>query len=143
MSNPTAGKGTPYWYEWTVGLLKVVEMMRPDSGITSVSFQENGVKGWDDVVVRHKHDRIDYIQVKHTREGTNLTFGVFLTPDAKGETLLGSLYEAWRDMGLSSQRARCIVYTNREAGERIYKGRPPLLDFTKWLKKGLFSKICG
>ncbi len=135
MSNPTAGKGTPYWYEWTVGLLKVVEMMRPDSGIASVSFQENGVKGWDDVVVRHKNGSIDYTQVKHTREGTNLTFGTFLTPDAKGETLLGSLYEAWLEMGLPKKKARCIVYTNREAGERIYKGRPPLLDFTQWLKK--------
>ena len=135
MSNPTAGKGTPYWYEWTVGLLKVVEMMRPDSGITSVSFQENGVKGWDDVVVRYEHGKIDYIQVKHTREGNNLTFGSFLASDGKGQTLLGSLYEAWLEMGLTSETARCIVYTNREAGERIYKGRPLLLDFIQWLKK--------
>jgi hypothetical protein len=135
MSSPTAGQGTPYWYEWTVGLVKVVEMMRPDSGITSVSFQEEGVKGWDDVVVRHGDGRIDYIQVKHTREGTNLTFGAFLTPDKKGETLLGNLYQAWLDLGLSSKSARCIVYTNREAGEREFLGRPPLLEFTRWLKK--------
>ncbi|MEP2775827.1 MAG: hypothetical protein ABJQ29_05130 [Luteolibacter sp.] len=135
MSNPTAGKGTPYWYEWTVGLLKVVEMMRPDSGVSSVTFQESGVKGWDDVVVRHEQGNIEYIQVKHTREGSNLTFGGFLTPDSKGETLLGSLYEAWLEMGLSSESARCIVYTNREAGERVYLGRPPLLEFTRWLKK--------
>lgn len=135
MSNLTAGKGTPYWYEWTVGLLKVVEMMRPDSGISSVAFQESGVKGWDDVVVRYAHGKIDYIQVKHTREGNNLTFGTFLTPDTKGETLLGSLYEAWLEMGLTSRDAQCTVYTNREAGERIYMKRPPLLKFTHWLKK--------
>ncbi len=135
MSNPTAGQGTPYWYEWTVGLLKVVEMMRPDSGIASVSFQEKGVKGWDDVVVRHEDGKIDYIQVKHTREGNNLTFGAFLAPDKKGETLLSNLFKAWLDMGLSSKNARCIVYTNREAGEREYLGRPPLVEFTRWLKK--------
>ena len=135
MSNPTAGQGTPYWYEWTVGLLKVVEMMRPDSGIASVSFQEKGVKGWDDVVVRHEDGRIDFIQVKHTREKTNITFGTFLTPDKNGETLLGSLFKAWLDMGLSSKSAQCIVYTNRDAGEREYLGRPPLLKFSHWLKE--------
>lgn len=135
MTNPTAGQGTPYWYEWTVGLVKVVEMMRPDSGIASVSFQEKGVKGWDDVVVRHGDGKVDYIQVKHTREGTNLTFGAFLTPDKKGETLLGNLFKAWLDLDLSSKSARCIVYTNREAGEREYLGRPPLLKFTQWLRK--------
>ena len=44
MNASTAGKGTPYWYEWTIGLLKVVEMLHPESGITSVSFQETGIK---------------------------------------------------------------------------------------------------
>jgi len=45
MRNPTAGKGDPYWCEWTVGLLKVVEMLQPDSAIESVSFQVSGAKG--------------------------------------------------------------------------------------------------
>ncbi len=133
MSSSTAGKGTPYWYEWSVGLLKVVEMLYPESGVVSVSFQESGIKGWDDVVVRYADGRTEYIQVKHSRDGTNITFGSFLTADEDAGCLLESLYKAWLEMGLSSQSASCIVFTNREAGERTYEGRPPLLKFISWL----------
>jgi len=77
MDTSSAGKGTPYWYEWTVGLIKVVEMLYAESGISSVSFQQAGIKGWDDVVVRYKDGRIEFIQVKHSRNGTNITFGSF------------------------------------------------------------------
>jgi hypothetical protein len=133
MNSLTAGKGTPYWYEWSVGLLKVVEMLYPESGIVSVSFQESGVKGWDDVVVRYADGRTEYIQVKHSREGTNITFGSFLTADEDAGCLLESLYAAWLQMGLSPHSASCIVFTNREAGERTYEGRPPLVKFISWL----------
>ncbi len=36
MSNLTAGTGTPYWYEWSVGLLYVVKMLNPDNQIKNV-----------------------------------------------------------------------------------------------------------
>lgn len=51
-TNPTAGRGDPYWYEWYVGLKEVVDMLNPDSKIESVAFQVAGAKGWDDVVVK-------------------------------------------------------------------------------------------
>lgn len=134
MNASSAGKGTPYWYEWTVGLTKVVEMLYPESDISSVSFQEAGVKGWDDVVVRYGDGRTEYIQVKHSREGVNVTFGSFLTVDEDGICLLESLYHAWRKMKLSSAFASCTVFTNRQAGSRTFGGRPPLVKFIGWLK---------
>jgi hypothetical protein len=134
MHASSAGKGTPYWYEWTVGLTKVVEMLYQESGISSVSFQETGIKGWDDVVVRYSDGRIDCLQVKHSREGTNITFGTFVGKDEQGNSLLGNLYGAWLKMKLPPMTSRCIVFTNREAGERVHEGRPPLTDFVRWMQ---------
>jgi hypothetical protein len=139
MKTLTAGKGDPYWYEWTVGLIKVVEMLHPESTIKSVSFQVAGAKGWDDVVVRHHDDRADYIQVKNSRVGRNITFGDLVATDEDGASLLSGLYEAWRDMNLNSRNANCILFTNRGAGERPGVSeagvrRPPLSKFIEWLK---------
>jgi hypothetical protein len=49
MSTATAGRGDPYWYKWFVGLREVIGMIDEGSEITSVAFQLEGVKGWDDV----------------------------------------------------------------------------------------------
>src|SRR6266571_3205708 len=107
MNPATAGKGDPYWYEWTVGLQRVVEMLRPESGIESVSFQVAGVKGWDDVVIRYKDGRRDLIQVKHSRVGRNITFGDLVGTDNEHESLLGSLFAGWKTMKLKPGTARC------------------------------------
>ena len=133
-SNTTAGKGTPYWYEWSVGLLRVVDMLYADSGISSVTFQETGVKGWDDVVVRFADGKIEFIQVKHSREDSNLTFGDLVSCDDDGGSLLKSLYDAWVKLGYKSTTATCRVFTNRDAGRRKHLNRPPLLKFFDWLK---------
>src|SRR5436190_23482830 len=86
-SSKTAGRGDPYWYEWFVGLREVVAMIEPGSEITSVTFQEEeGVKGWDDVVVRLSGDSRRCYQVKHTREENNLTFGDLIHADANGKS---------------------------------------------------------
>jgi len=39
-NNLTAGIADPYWYEWSVGLLYVVDLLTPDSNIKSVIFQD-------------------------------------------------------------------------------------------------------
>src|SRR6187401_2324685 len=138
MNSATAGKGDPYWYEWTVGLLKVVEMLRPESGIYSVSFQVTGAKGWDDVVVRHADARRDFIQVQHSRVGRSITFGVLVGIDESGSSLLGSLFAARKAMKLNGAKDKCILFTNRTAGESAARSadgvqRPPLFDFIAWL----------
>jgi hypothetical protein len=138
----SAGKGDPYWYEWTVGLLNVVEMLQPESGIQSVSFQVTGAKGWDDVVVRYSDGRNEFLQIKHSRVGKNITFGDLVGVDDQGSSLLGSLFAAWEVMKLKPKSSRCILFTNRVSGESPGKShsgvfRPPLLDFISWLRKGL------
>jgi hypothetical protein len=49
-------------------------------------------------------------------------------------------------MGLSYERDRCVVFTNREAGEAIGRSatgvlRPPLLAFLEWMQKELGQAV--
>ena len=37
MPNPSAGIGDPYWYEWSVGLTHIIELLNPDSGVETVT----------------------------------------------------------------------------------------------------------
>lgn len=142
MNAPTAGKGDPYWYEWTVGLLRVVEMLRPESEIKSVSFQVTGAKGWDDVVVNYADNRSDFIQVKHSRVGKNITFGDLVSTDDQGVSLLSGLLAAWTALPAKEERSKYILFTNRTAGESAGRSsngvlRPPLFKFISWLKPEL------
>ncbi len=135
----TAGRGDPYWYEWFVGLIEVVDLIDQDSKIKSVAFQLEGVKGWDDVVVRLWDGRRRCYQVKHTRADDSLTFGDLVQHDDNGESLLRSLFQSWRGAGLNDGVTKCILYTNREAGERwattkAGDRRSPLLSFYQWLR---------
>jgi hypothetical protein len=144
MPNYTAGSGEPYWYEWTVGLLKVVEMLHSDSDIESVTLQHHGPKGWDDVLVVRANERREWYQVKHSAEGQNFTFGTLVSADESGDSLLRQLFTAWREMGLTRSRDRCILFTNREAGEQASTSkagvaRPGLLKFLAWLRDALTS----
>lgn len=134
----SAGKGHPYWYEWTVGLRQIVEMLDGDAGIASVSLQVAGIKGWDDVVVRKKDGTLRMFQVKHTRIGETLTFG-----DLVGDGLLGELAKAWVETK-APVGSTCVLFTNRAAGEResrTKKGtlRPALEEFWAWLKGELLA----
>ena len=138
MNSATAGRHDPYWYESYVGLIEVIEMLDPASGIESVAFQVSGIKGWDDVVVRLADGR-RYYQVKHTRSRNSLTFGDLIIEVEGDESLLGSLFTAWGTANLNDGKTACILYTNREAGQRgnspadgFY--RPPLLEFEQWLR---------
>ena len=138
MRHYSAGSGEPYWYEWTVGLLKIVEMLHSDSDILSVKLQAHGPKGWDDVVVQRTKGRRDFYQVKHSRAGTKFTFSSLVATDA-GESLLQTLFASWKELKLDPKRDRCFLFTNREAGElsttsEMGVKRPPLLEFIDWLK---------
>jgi hypothetical protein len=70
----SAGKGHPYWYEWSVGLLQVIELLDPDGNVSTVTFQATGIKGWDDVVVHRKDGSLHLFQVKHTRIEDTFSF---------------------------------------------------------------------
>ncbi len=130
----TAGRHDPFWYENFVGLMEVVQLLDPDSSVASVTFQSEGVKGWDDVIVQFKNGRRRCYQVKHTRKDDRLTFGDLVQPDQKSTSLLGTLFASWKSAGLNDGLTECVLYTNREAGNRestsnVGVRRPPLLNF--------------
>lgn len=45
MSNTSAGIGDPYWYEWSVGLWYLLDILKPESNIKSLVFQHGGLQG--------------------------------------------------------------------------------------------------
>ncbi len=143
-SESSAGRGDPYWYEWFVGLAEVVNLLDPATDIVRVAFQLAGVKGWDDVVVLLKSGKRRCYQVKHTRAENDLTFGDLVGKIDGKDSLIQTLFNAWREAGLNDGGTKCILYTNRESGRRwssTSEGirRPPLFDFFVWLKENLAS----
>ena len=119
----TPGIGDPYWYEWFVGLKYVIQMLNPDSGISSVVFQHNEYNTIDDVVVEYKNGqkKLCY-QVKHeifTSDPNSLTFGKMLKRNENGYCLFESLFRGWKE---ADSDGNCIIqpilYTNRTIHNR-------------------------
>lgn len=146
MSSDSSGKHTPYWYESSVGLLKIIEMLNPESQIDSVSLQKTGVKGWDDVVVERSGKLPNqYFQVKHTRANDTLSFGDIVGSSVNNPSLIQHLFEGWCQMKLGDEGAECVIYSNRKASNRKSTAdkvtRPPLRILLKWIKKAKGSEI--
>ncbi len=117
--------------------------------IESVTFQEAGLEGVDDVVVRRSQGLpMVCVQVKHKKASTttanNLTFGALVTEGVSSEgegpkkSLLASLAAGWKQISLKEEAApEIVLYTNREMGvkksDAVYMGKPykrlPLGEF--------------
>lgn len=143
-NNDTAGIGDPYWYEWSIGLLNVIDMINPDNKIESVTLQATNAQGLDDVVVSYLNGDKKYYQVKHTRTDDTITFGYLVSKDDKGKSLLKSLAKAWKEVKEEGNKINPILYTNRKYGtktttvkdEKGNKFKRPLLDeFWKKVKQ--------
>lgn len=135
------GRGDPYWYEWFVGVPELVNLVDPDADVLSVAFQQEWVKGWDDVVVRLRNGRRRCYQVKHTRDDDTLTFGDLVGGE---DSLLRSLFTGWVASGFNDGLTDCILYTNREPGDTTAQSRsgverPPLTEFLPWLREAVSS----
>ena len=133
------GVGDPYWFEWYVGLDYVISMLEEDNDIESVTFQEAGLEGVDDVVVRRSHGLpMVCVQVKHkklsTSSSSNVTFGALISEREPGEggaskkSLLASLAAGWKQVVEEEGKSpEIVLYTNREMGPNIsdgvYKGK--------------------
>lgn len=91
-----SGVGTPYWYEWEIGLLKCLEMMT-DSSVSSVTLQSVDFKSLDDVVVNYSDGSSHNIQVKHTDVESHFTYSTL----ASGES---HMLEAWASDWKESNR---------------------------------------
>ena len=116
--NPTAGIGDPYFYEWTVGQKRILEMLNPDSNIRSVILQKDGFTGIDDVVINYNDCTSKCIQVKHTRTGDSLTFNDLIFPDGNEVPLLKQLALAWAKAEADQPNTVVELTTNRRAGPR-------------------------
>lgn len=136
MDNYSAGDGTPYWYEWSVGLLYAVKMLNPDNKIYNVVLQSHESHSLDDVVVTYEDETIEYIQVKNTREGDTLTFSDMITSaNDEKKSYLEKFSTEWKELWLKNGNSgKVILFSNREFGKRKYKPknsweRPPLKVF--------------
>lgn len=129
--------------------------------IESVTFQEVGLEGVDDVVVRRSHGLpMVCVQVKHKKASTatanNLTFRSLVAEGESGEgrnpnkSLLASLAAGWRQISREEEPApEIILYTNRAMGlkktDAAYMGKPykrlPLEEFWDKLSGELRSVV--
>ncbi|EKO68322.1 ATP-binding protein [Leptospira interrogans] len=139
MTSP--GIGDPYWYEWTVGLKSIVEMLNPDNEIQSVTFQANHISGWDDIVVRHHSGKKIYYQIKHTYTNDTFTYGDLIASTPSKDSLLKQLSIGWQKIE-DKASSDFIIYSNRKMGIQNSNSkkdektilRPALNIFWEYLK---------
>lgn len=135
MDNLKAGEGSPYWYEWSVGLLYLIKMLNPDNYIKNIVLQSEDSQSLDDVVVTYENGGKEFIQVKHTRDKDKLSYSDMIEGDSKNSYLYKYSSE-WKSMGMKN---KVVLFTNREIGNRKYTPknkweRPALSLFWKSIK---------
>lgn len=146
MSNLTAGTGTPYWYEWSVGLLYVVKMLNPDNQIKNVVLQSDRSQSLDDVVITYENGLTEFIQVKHTRENDKVSYSDMIEGDLK-QSYLYKYSSEWKKMEKKNEgKNRVIFFSNRKMGNQKYtpKGgwqHPALANFWKDIKNQVNSLL--
>jgi len=146
--NTKPGMGDPYWYEWTVGLEYIVDMLNPDNRIKYVELQADVSLGLDDVVITYDDDSVRFIQVKHTRAEDTLNFGDLVSTHnkedcpAKGYSLLWELANSWNKERDKYSKSEVYIFTNRTVGKRVSRAgkdneilRPRLSSFWPELRR--------
>lgn len=153
-STSKPGMGDPSWYEWSVGLSYIIDMLRDESGIKYVELQSLDSLGLDDVVVTYENDRKLFIQVKHTRVENTLTFGDLVSTNqsaGRGQkvSLLRELANAWYAEKGKYTESRVCLYTNKAAGNRVSSTRgedsikrPALKSFVVDLQSAISTGKC-
>ena len=114
-----AGSGTPYWYEWEVGLLECLKMMS-DTTIKSVTLQSLDFQSLDDVVVCYTDGSIINIQVKHSDVKENFTYST-LTSDTP--PMLSKWAKEWQKQKNSFNIKEIRIVTNRSWGTNASDGK--------------------
>ena len=107
-----AGSGTPYWYEWEVGLLECLKMMT-DSTIQSVVLQSVDFQSLDDVVVNYEDGRTVNIQVKHSDVGESFTYSTLTNGE---RSMLKKWADEWDTTKTSHNITEIRIVTNRSWG---------------------------
>ncbi|MBQ8804394.1 MAG: hypothetical protein IJZ53_12220 [Tyzzerella sp.] len=120
-----AGLGTPYWYEWEIGLIECLKMMN-DLDIESVVLQSSHFQSLDDVVVNYKDKSMINIQVKHTDVNDNFTYS-FLSSGEK--SLLKKLATEWKREKSNHNIREIQIVTNKKWGTHISDRKCSMYDF--------------
>ena len=107
-----AGSGTPYWYEWKVGLLECLNMMS-DTTIQSVTLQSVDFQSLDDVVIRYTDGSIINIQVKHSDIEENFTYSTLISGKSP---MLNKWAKEWQDEKDKFNIKEIRIVTNRSWG---------------------------
>ncbi len=107
-----AGSGTPYWYEWEVGLLECLKMMT-DTTIQSVVLQSVDFQSLDDVVVNYTDGTMTNIQVKHSEEGKNFTYSTLTSEESP---MLKKWTNEWKTTKANYNIKEIRIVTNRSWG---------------------------
>lgn len=114
-----AGLGSPYWYEWEIGLLECLKMMR-EVTIKSVVLQSSNFVSLDDVVVNYNDGSIINIQVKHTDCEENFTYSFLLS----GKTpMIKKWAKEWHENKSNYNIREIRIVTNRKWGPAESEGK--------------------
>ena len=114
-----SGIGTPYWFEWEIGILECLNMLQ-DTSIESVILQSTDFQALDDVVVNYSDKSILNIQVKHTDEDANFTYS-FLASGKK--PLLNELALEWKNNKDNYNFKGIQIVTNKKWGPQETDGK--------------------
>ena len=137
----SSGLGTPYWYEWEVGLCKCLEMLYDDN-IESVIFQSATFQSIDDVVVNYKDHSSLNIQVKHTDTSSHFTYS-FLSNGNKNFLL--SWANDWKRNRSTHNIREIHIITNKPWGTNASDGKSSFAHFVNCVfpKLQLDYDYCG
>lgn len=122
---PTSGIGTPYWYEWEIGIIECLNMMMNPS-IQSVTLQSENFHSLDDVVIKHSDGCLTNIQVKHTAEKSSMTYS-FL--DNSQKPLLQGWAKEWQEKKQDYTIGQIRIVTNKPWGQNSRDGKCSFAEF--------------
>ena len=120
-----AGSGTPYWYEWEVGLLECLKMMS-DTSIESVVLQSVDFQSLDDVVINYKDRSIINIQVKHSDKNEKFTYSSLTSGDPP---MLEKWAKEWQREKNNYNIKEIRIVTNRQWGPNASEGKCSFENF--------------
>ncbi|MEO8382918.1 MAG: ATP-binding protein, partial [Acidobacteriota bacterium] len=116
------GLHDPYWYEATVGLRYVVDLLDPETRVVGVTFQQPAVEGLDDVVVSYANGERAGVQVKHTRVEALLTFNDLVRSPQGGVSLLRKLARGWKTLSEGGVPCTTRLFSNRRLSQEAPTG---------------------
>lgn len=114
MMRTSSGVGTPYFYEYELGLIECLNMLY-DKEIDYVTFQDPRFQSLDDVVVS-RNGKLINIQIKHTSIDENMTFSFFWGENENSKSLLNSLMSDWYENCGKYEIDEIRIYSNKSYG---------------------------